>query len=177
MKKRRKIPFLIKLIAACALPNVVIFLILVILAIGGAENAASTDYLRHELGLDKSAFTVVRETDTHGGFHGDGLYSVALNCSDQEEMIQTLTEGWQPLPLSRALQISLYGGEADGVLYGGWSEEAGIPQIENGYYYFKNRQEGCGESWTDLIESYSVNYTLAIFDSDTHILYFMCVDT
>ena len=45
------------------------------------------DENRHALymGFDKSDYTVVKEEDTHGGFHGDGDYYLVVDCSSDPE--------------------------------------------------------------------------------------------
>ena len=58
--------------------------------------------------LDLSGCKIERETDTHGGFLGDGEYLLVLDCSGKEEMILAQTNGWSAFPLSENLQEALY---------------------------------------------------------------------
>ena len=61
--------------------------------------------LPEHFGFSKSAFTIVDEEDTHGGFHGDGSYYLILDCSEKPEQATELIKGWKQLPLSENLQL------------------------------------------------------------------------
>jgi hypothetical protein len=54
-----------------------------------------------------------------------------------------------------------------------------IPEITNGYYYFYDRFEDSSDPLNDseLLERSSYNFTLAIYDADSQILYYCEVDT
>ena len=124
----------------------------------------------------KELFTVVEEEDTHGGFHGDGTYFLALDCSLNKEVAMQLIKSWNAFPLSENLQTALYGSNARSSLL---AEETNIPEIENGYYYFcdRNTESTDASDDTNLFSRASYNFTLMIYDSDTDRLYYVEFDT
>ena len=134
-------------------------------------------------GFKTSVFTVVDEKDTHGGFHGDGDYYLILDCSEKAEQAKELIDGWKPLPLTENLQRIMNmtcGGVEDGVYYSKTlTEIAHWPIIENGVYKFIDRHsDAIDESDdTDLFNRYSYNFSIAVYDLDTDILYYFEFDT
>lgn len=131
-------------------------------------------------GFSKQRFTVVEEMDTHGGFVGDGSYYLILDCSDNTEDALSIVADWNELPLSENLNLIMYGGEKDDVTYGyDLSEEAHMPVIENGYYYFEDRHSEAKDVSDDseLFSRASFNFSLAVYDSDTNRLYYFEFDT
>lgn len=125
-------------------------------------------------------FSVVEQLDTHGGFHGDGSYYLILDCSDNKEKALGILEKWNKLPLSQNLNLIMYGGEKDGVNYGyKLAEEAKIPMVENGYYIFEDRSAESKDSTDDseLFDRGSFNFSIAIYDCDTHKMYYFEFDT
>ena len=62
-------------------------------------------------GFHKSDFKVVEEHDTHGGFHGDGSYYLILDCTNNKEKALKNLADWPELPLSKNLELIMYGGE------------------------------------------------------------------
>ena len=47
----------------------------------GSFTACADSKSEEYAGFLKSDFAVVEEEDTHGGFHGDGMYYLILDCS------------------------------------------------------------------------------------------------
>lgn len=140
----------------------------------------NTTYLQREFGINEKDFTVIEEQDTHGGFHGDGTYHISLDCSDNKEKIYKTINDWSELPLSENLQLRVYGGEKDGCTYGfKLAEETNIPTVNNGYYCFLDRHSEATDKHSDieLFNRYSYNFSLAIYDADTDILYYIREDT
>lgn len=136
----------------------------------------SADYF----GFSKQDYTVVAEEDTHGGFHGDGAYYLILDCSDHAETALKIAEDWKPLPLSENLELLLYGGEKDGVHYDyNLCDQAHLPVIENGYYWFEDRNSEAAdpEDDSELFSRSSFNLSLALYDSDINIFYYFEYDT
>ncbi len=130
-------------------------------------------------GFKISVFTVIEEKDTHG-FHGDGSYYLILDCSEKRAQATELIRGWTPLPLTENLQLIMYGGEKDGVVYcHNLAEEAHWPIINNGVYKFVDRHsEASGKSDdTNLFSRYSFNFSIAAYDLDTNTLYYFEFDT
>lgn len=139
-------------------------------------NLQSDDYF----GFSKQDFTVVEEEDTHSGFHGDGDYYLILDCSNNEETALEIVDGWKRLPLSENLELIMYGGEKDGVIYEyNLCEKAHLPLIKNGYYWFNDRNSE-GKDLTDDSELFSrgsFNFSLALYDCDTSTFYYFEFDT
>lgn len=131
-------------------------------------------------GFAKKDFDVVEELDTHGGFHGDGSYYLILDCSENKKEALELIKYWKKLPLSENLELIMFGGEREGITYGyNLSEEAKMPKVENGYYFFQDRSSESTNSEDDseLLNRYSFNFSIAVYDSDTDILYYFEFDT
>ena len=119
------------------------------------------------------------QTDSHGGFHGDGLYVLVLDCAqNREQALETVGE-WNALPLSEPLRLMMYGGEKDGIVYGYLGEENLLPEIENGFYRFEDRHDQSRDSADDtsLLSRASFNFSLAVYDADTDRLYYFEMDT
>lgn len=132
------------------------------------------------MGFSKDDFKVVDEKDTHGGFLGDGDYYLILDCSENKEKALENISDWNELPLSENLQLIMYGGEKDGVAYGyELAKDANMPEIKNGYYCFYDRHSESTEHDDDseLFSRHSYNFSIAIYDSDTDIMYYYEYDT
>ena len=54
-----------------------------------------------------------------------------------------------------------------------------MPQIQNGYYYFVDRQAEPKMQHSDaqIMERASLNFSIALYDMDTDTLYYIEVDT
>lgn len=140
----------------------------------------NTTYLQREFNINPKNFIVIDKNDTHGGFHGDGTYHIALDCSKKKEKVLKIVNEWSELPLSENLQLIMYGGEKDGMTYGyNIAKETNIPIIANGYYCFLDRHSDTVDKYSDidLFDRYSYNFSLAIYDTDTDILYYIRQDT
>lgn len=130
---------------------------------------------RADIDLDLAGCRIERETDTHGGFLGDGEYLLVLDCSGNEEKILAQIGEWQGFPLSDNLQT---------VMYDGWklAESNGIPQISSGKWYFYDRfaDESAAldrHSDASLLTRPAENFSLLLYDSDSSRLYYYEMDT
>ena len=134
-------------------------------------------YIKRASGFDISSCRILKDKDTHGGFLGDGEYILIADCGKAPPSAEELKE-WKRLPLTENLQLMMYGPEPDEYEYS-LAGEAGIPYVENGYYYFENRHSGAKsrESDEDLFDVISFNFTLAIYDTDNEMFYFYDIDT
>lgn len=131
-------------------------------------------------GFTKKDFSVVEELDTHGGFLGDGSHYLILDCSGNKQKSSEIIKDWNKLPLSENLNLAMYGGEKDGVIYGyELAKKAHMPKIENGYYIFEDRHSESNDSKDDseLFDRYSFNFSIAVYDCDTDKMYFFKFDT
>jgi len=54
-----------------------------------------------------------------------------------------------------------------------------IPEVDNGYYYFRDRHYQSTDPTDDsgVLGRASYNFTIAIYDTDSKILYYMELDT
>lgn len=127
-----------------------------------------------ETGLDVSSCEVLRELDTHGGFHGDGetFWELRIPEGDVRELAGRLTEEWKELPLSENLA------GAAGLLLDKKQKETML-SVQEGYYYFRDRYPESTDPADDskLLERNSQNFTLVIFDKDGGRIYYAALDS
>ena len=131
-------------------------------------------------GFNANDFIIVEEEDTHGGFLGDGSYYLILDCSENTSKAYEIIKYWKKLPLSDNLNLAMYGGNKDGVIYGyNFAEEAHLPIVTNGVYKFVDRhtESDCKSDDTKLLSRYSFNFSLAVYNFDTDTLYYYELDT
>ena len=131
--------------------------------------------------LDVTSGEILRFNDTHGGFLGDGECYAEVKFSDNS-VSEIIKNEWQKLPLTDNLNTVIYGGEVKtefgpGTVLSFVDDK--IPKIKNGYYYFEDRHSESKNKKddTDIFNRYSYNFTVAIYDLDTHSLYFYALDT
>ena len=161
-------------------------LVLLLTACGGGS---VRDEIAGALGLDLSGCEVVSSWDDHGGFHGDGTTLIELECSGGGVLDQIREDSnWKALPLDRTAQALVYGvreesgTEETGIMVyqtGPYlTDEEGdllVPEIREGWYRLIDRHAEAGE--TDLLDRSSLNFTLALYDTDTDTLYYFEMDT
>lgn len=134
---------------------------------GGGEER----YVGRQVGLDLPRAQEAESTDSHGGFHGDGLLLDKLvftpaDGEEIEEQIQKRGDLWNPGPFDDYL---------GGILYeGGPAAEGEWPRSpKTAYWFFHDRHEGEGA----LDQRGSWNYTAALYDAGTDTLYYLEFDT
>ena len=164
-------------------------LALLLTACGGGSVRSVQDEIAGALDLDLSGCEVVSSWDDHGGFHGDGTAFAELKCSDSGVLDQIQEDsGWKAFPLDRTARALVYGVREEV-----GTEETGItayqtgpyvtdddndpliPEIRAGFYRLIDRHAQAGE--TDLLSRASLNFTLALYDTNTNTLYFCEMDT
>ena len=139
------------------------------------------------LEVDVSGGEIVAQTDTHGGFHGDGTTYLALRFADDalQEQIEA-SDVWRAFPLDDTVRALVYGieGEADGTSWcvGPYltdaDGEALVPEIEEGYYRLIDHQAEEGKATgADILHRASFHFALGLYDSREDILYFCELDT
>ena len=150
-----------------------------------AGTATESDMISRRIDVSVDGGCVEVYTDNHGGFHGDGETYAKIIFSDESfcDAIKQNSE-WSDLPLSENLNVVVYGGTLpNGEPWGSFIEDENdqplIPTISNGYYFFKDRHYESRNRKDDslIFERYSFNLTLAIYDSDSKVLYFYEIDT
>lgn len=119
-------------------------------------------------------FAKIEEKDTHGGFHGDGEALVKVYFSDKqaEKFIRKIDKNihWDKLPMKDILQTCINNNITD---------EISVPIIENGYWFFLDRHSKATDkyNYNDMFDRASSNYSIAIFDIDSNMLYIYSLDT
>lgn len=165
------------------LRRITIILLLVCLMLnltGCAYEVRDAAYVERICGLDLQYCILVRSEDSHGGFLGDGALIVEFDCRNCVNAIDLQVKKWNALPLSENLQLIMYGGERDGMCYGyHLAEECGIPEIQNGHYFFLDRHSESDDPANDeeLFDRHSYNFTLILYDADSMRLYLFEFDT
>lgn len=147
---------------------------------GCIEKKSDEQYVSKQLDLTLPAVENIESSDTHGGFHGDGYYVVKMEFDKQsgEDLLKCIEnmEKWKALPLEEPLELLMYGGSKGGSSYAyKFATQAGIPKIEEGYYLFLDRQQE--NQGTSLLYRASFNFSLAMYDSRGHVLYYYEIDT
>lgn len=152
-----------------------------------AQTEATVNSYAEKLGIDVSAGDYEEVVDTHGGFHGDGVTFAYITFSDDSlagEIEEA--EGWNALPMDENVTALIYGVtkvEGNSVYSNGPYITSGdgqplIPRVENGWYYFADRQsEGNIHDSSQVLERASINCTVAVYDSDNEKLYYLELDT
>lgn len=141
------------------------------------------------LSLDLSAGTVLLDTDTHGGFLGDGTSCLKLAFPDDALAgVLAADPAWKPFPLSDVTTALVYGRtvEQDGAsmtwgpcLIDGDGQPLVDPAVENGWYRFIDRHSQSHDPADEsrVLERGSLNFTLALYDADRNELYYLTLDT
>ena len=131
--------------------------------------------------LDVTNGEILYFNDTHGGFLGDGECYAEVKFPNNS-VSDIIKNEWQKLPLTNNLNTVIYGGEVEtefgpGTVLSFVDDK--IPEVKNGYYYFEDRHSDSTNKKddTDILSRYSYNFTVAIYDLDTHTLYFYALDT
>ena len=139
-----------------------------------------TDITTPYFGFTKNDFSVVEEFEDYGGFPVDGSRYLILDCSANKQKALKIIKDWKKLPLSKNINIVMFGEEKDGLIYGyELAKEAHMPKIENGYYIFEDSQlKGKDKSDdSELLNGYSFNFEIAVYDCDTDRMYYFEFDS
>lgn len=159
---------------------IIIFLVIsyvfLILPVNNGYNN-SKKHISKIIEIDIEKCNVEIESDTHGGFFGDGDYFAKINCSDKENHDDFYN--WKPMPLSDSLKKAMGMSQCDDEECLTIFEKYSIPEINNGYYYFLDRHSELIDKHDDanLNNRDSMNFSLAIYDADNKIIYFYEMDT
>ena len=132
--------------------------------------------ITNNIEISPSSCRLEEEVDTHGGFLGDGDYFAKLSCS---KLDNKPSKHWKELPLSEYLDKATKTLQCMGDGCKDIYERFNIPNVVNGYYYFLDRHSESDNKYddTNLNNRTSWNYTVAIFDKDTNIIYYYELDT
>lgn len=154
-----------------------LFIILALSLITGCSLNDKKSWILKNIEINKTLCKIEKEIDTHRGFHGDGDYFAKINCSSIN--YDKLSSNWKKLPLSDSLKQVTQMEQCTGDDCKNIYERFFIPSIENGYYYFLDRHSASENKYddTNLNNRASWNYTLAIIDKNTDIIYYYELDT
>ncbi len=167
--------------------NVISLVMVLLLTMTGCSSEKMNSILSEiskTIGAEVSAGEVMSESDSHGGFHGDGDTIVVIQFADTSFSTQVEeNEEWNAMPLTENLTALVYGirkedGSVGPMIHSGDGTPA-IPEVENGYYYFRDRHSQSTDPTDDsgVLGRASYNFTIAIYDTDSKILYYMELDT
>lgn len=161
--------------------------VLLISCLAACSSVSETNDISQTLGVDLSGGTVLSNEDTHGGFHGDGDTCVEISFDDDSgaALADTMADNsdWRAFPLPDNLQAVVYGRTDEDAQYGPYiTDDEGasiIPPIEQGYYYFYDRHSESDDPKNDaeLLSRGSLNFTIALYDTDNNMLYYYEMDT
>lgn len=157
--------------------NLIISILCIAVIFTSCDGQSTEKIIKNEIGVDISGCIIESDKDSHTGFLGDGETLVTIDCSQNKDEILNQISGWNKLPLTENLQIVMYGdNEGNGYRL---AYENGIPEITDGYYKFINRHDEAKSKSSDsgMLEAYSMNFTLALYDSETDIMYYYEFDS
>ena len=164
--------------------RMMVLMLLMIFSLVGCGKKDIQSNISESLEIDVSKGTVLTNSDSHGGFHGDGMLFQQISFEDSKLSDEIKdNDSWKPMPLSQNMEALVYGIEEGTSSIGPYlTDESGntiIPDIQNGYYYFYDRHSETKDPYSDkdILDRASFNFTLALYDSDNHVLYYVEFDT
>ncbi len=119
------------------------------------------------LSVDFSEGEVINSFDTHGGFHGDGVTYLEMKMPYSFEDQLEYNEKWHSLPMPENireicdLKIDKHNGK---------NSESTVPDVRSGYFYYLDRD-------THNSFDFPMNFTVAVYDCDTYMIYYCKIDT
>lgn len=132
------------------------------------------------LGADVSTAEVISDDDSHGGFHGDGERYLEFQFADDSfENTIKKDHTWHALPMQDdVIEALLYGKTMGEITYGPYLQ-AEMPEIEKGYYFFYDRHAEGNDPFdtAKVLGRSSMNFTVALYDTESDTLYFAELDT
>ncbi len=138
-------------------------------------NKTPQEIVSKALDVDVSGGAEISYEDTHGGVPADGKTSIILQFNDNSVLDAIKKDPkWKAFPLDEIMQEIVYGSdmEIDGRPAPGPFMK--VPEIQNGYYILIDRHS---EKDKNILERYSFNFTVGLYDVDTNIMYFCKLDT
>ncbi|NBI07841.1 hypothetical protein [Senegalia massiliensis] len=163
------------------------FILITIIFITACSSSDLTKEISLTTGINFLDGRILKNVDSHGGFHGDGTTYIEIMFSDKENesIIRSIenNDRWGKLPLTDDLNIALYGKGSSsqfiGPLVTNDEGKGFFPTVENGYYFFIDRYSESKDKKDDtsIINRNSFNFTIAIYDKDSKTLYYCELDT
>lgn len=156
-----------------------IFLVICIFSLTACHNDP-LDSISNEIGIDITHGKEISFFDDHGGFHGDGQTYAVIKFSDNNVLnsIKNASQ-WKTLPLDETIKTLICGVKDENFNNGPYLADnngnAVFPPIKKGYYLFIDRNnEG---SSANILNRFSFNFTITIYDIDTNTLHYGKLDT
>lgn len=151
---------------------IAIVLVIMVFALAGCGQKNPLRSFSKDCGIDLSEGEIIFYEDNHGGFHGDG-FSLLIADYSQSPLVEEEFDSndlWHRFPLPDSLNT---------FVYQPYDSALQLPLVENGYYYFYNRHSEATDPYdaSKLLQGFSFNFTFAIYDLDTNILYLCKYDT
>ena len=149
-----------------------IFMALMALLMGlSGTGLTLEEEIAETLGVQAQTGEIVYADDSHAGFHGDGEAFVILEFAEDDELVRSIEENahWHELPMNEAEWLLAHDSVVENLL----------PEAEEGWYRLIDRQIPAGEEADAerMMERYSYNFTLGIYDAARKRLYYVEVDT
>ncbi len=128
----------------------------------------------------------IKISDTHSGPRGEGVTFYEYDCSNYNFNLKT--NNMKQTPFSENIKLLLYSWKETKMnttyFYGhNFGASEGLPEIENGYYYFVDNYakkykdlENINSDEKVLLRN-SFNFEILIFDNNTNHLYYINVNT
>lgn len=135
------------------------------------ESVVWLERVERRLEISLPCGLVEQAWDSHGGFHGDGETLAVIAT----ELTRPQGQYWHSLPLTDNLKTLLSRSGLEGMDVMAQT----VPGIEHGFYYFRDRHSESQDPASDdgILDRYSYNLTLAVYDSGTGTLYVWLLDT
>ena len=154
-------------------------IMLMLFSLTACGSSSTQDTVSAVLGIDVSGGEELSATDTHSGFHGDGVSSVALSFSDLSVLDEIKGNAeWKAFPLDETVQALVYGVNDETSSIGPFINDGNgnplVREIQNGYYILIDRQE---DQERNILDRPSFNVTVGLYDTDTNTLYCCTLDT
>lgn len=153
--------------------------IIMLITFAACSTRSSQDIVSEKLGVNASAGTELSNSDTHGGFNGDGTSCIVLGFND-DTVLNEIKESseWKQFPLDETVRALVYGISDEtssiGPFLNDGNGNALVPEIKNGYYLLIDLHT---DKETDILSRVSFNFTVGLYDTDTDTLYYCELDT
>ena len=134
----------------------------------GLGGSGMERHLEKQLGIDLPAGAAITYEDSHGGFHGDGVLTVVVECSDPDKaegLIDDISQRWRESPIEPELWEQFRAA---------WRQNGEqippLPEEPRGFWFYRDRfQEQYGKKceFNPVLQ----NCTFALMDTEQGRLY------
>ena len=134
--------------------------------------------------IDVSSGRYLKRIETHCGPQYDGEYYASIKFFEADKILESIknNSNWKNGALPKSLDYLLYDDDPEDIFCFINDPKMEFPKTDNYYYFFKNRSDEFEEPDNRnpdylLNWEYSFNFTVALFDLNTNILYIYELDT